>query len=152
MCLFLCLVINPDDVDKEVQRLCSIKLKRHDKINGSNAALIAKKIVKTSFVIEKFLQLPEGEKRMFLSLHDAFEYLENKDRDIFALDIEAIKTLFSKKAFDNISEDIAAKVWGIFNTNCFEHGVYNMLSRVNHSCIPNTEFVWNCEEKTQDLR
>ena len=135
-----------------MQRLCSIKLKRHDKINGTNAALIAKKIVKTSFVIEKFLLLQDEQKRMFLELHDAFNYLENKDKDIFALDIEAIKTLFHKKAFDQISEEIAAKIWGIFNTNCFEHGVYNMLSRVNHSCIPNSEFVWNCEENTQDLR
>ena len=49
-------------------------------------------------------------------------------------------------------QKVAAYVWGIFNTNCFEAGVYNNLSRVNHSCDPNAEFVWNNEKNTQDLR
>ena len=44
------------------------------------------------------------------------------------------------------------QVWGIFNTNCFENGVCTWLSRVNHSCAPNTEFVWNSEFSSQDLR
>lgn len=44
------------------------------------------------------------------------------------------------------------QVWGIFNTNCFENGVCTWLSRVNHSCAPNAEFVWNSQFSSQDLR
>ena len=116
-----------------------------------NSQLIAKKVVKISFVCEQFALLGRNEKSMILSFSDAFKYFENKEDPRFALDIEAIEVLNAKQCFP-FGQKVAAEVWGIFNTNCFESGVYNTLSRVNHSCDPNAEFVWNNEKNTQDLR
>ena len=42
-----------------------------------------------------------------------------------------------------VSKEVGAKLWGIFNTNRFEEGLCIVLARVNHSCDPNAEFVWN---------
>ena len=116
-----------------------------------NSQLIAKKVVKISFVCEQFSLLGRNEKSMILSFSDAFKYFENKEDPRFSLDIEAIEVLNAKQCFP-FGQKVAAAVWGIFNTNCFEAGVYNNLSRVNHSCDPNAEFVWNNEKNTQDLR
>ena len=143
--------IKRDEVEKEVNRLQNIKLKRHDKMKQKNSILIAKKVVKISFVCEQFSLLGKNEKSMFLSFSDSFKYFENKEDSRFSLDIEAIEVLSGKQCFP-FGQRVAAEVWGIFNTNCFEAGVYNNLSRVNHSCDPNAEFVWNNEKNTQDLR
>ena len=143
--------IKKDEVEKEVNRLQNIKLKRHDKMKQKNSILIAKKVVKISFVCEQFSLLGKNEKSMFLSFSDSFKYFENKEDSRFSLDIEAIEVLSGKQCFP-FGQKVAADVWGIFNTNCFEAGVYNNLSRVNHSCDPNAEFVWNNEKNTQDLR
>ena len=143
--------MNNENVEKEVSRLRKIKLKRHDNIKDFNANTIAKKIVKVSFVVEDFMKLEEENRKFYLSLSDSFKYLDNKEEERFALDIEAIQVLSRKQAFP-IAEEIAARVWGIFNTNAFENGVCMNLSRVNHSCSPNTEFVWNNELRTQELR
>ena len=143
--------IKRDEVEKEVNRLQNIKLKRHDKMKQKNSILIAKKVVKISFVCEQFSLLGKNEKSMFLSFSDSFKYFENKEDSRFSLDIEAIEVLSGKQCFP-FGQKVAADVWGIFNTNCFEAGVYNNLSRVNHSCDPNAEFVWNNEKNTQDLR
>ena len=143
--------MNNENVEKEVSRLRKINLKRHDNIKDFNANTIAKKIVKVSFVVEDFMKLEEENRKFYLSLSDSFKYLDNKEEERFALDIEAIQVLSRKQAFP-IAEEIAARVWGIFNTNAFENGVCMNLSRVNHSCSPNTEFVWNNELRTQELR
>ena len=140
-----------EEINKEVERLKKIKLKRHDKIKDTNRDVMAKKIVRISFLIEKFNLLSEEDKKVYLSLRDSFNYFHNKDEEGFSLDIEAVQILAQKQMF-SFSEEIAAKIWGIFNTNSFENGVYNLLSRVNHSCVPNAEFVWNKELQTQDLR
>lgn len=143
--------MNNEKVEKEVSRLRMIKLKRHDNIKDFNANTIAKKIVKVSFVIEDFIKLDEENRKFYLSLSDSFQYLDNKDVERFSLDIEAIQVLSRKQAFP-FGQDLAARIWGIFNTNAFENGVCQNLSRVNHSCSPNTEFVWNNELQTQELR
>ena len=64
--------ICPEEIDKEVDRLMNIKLKRHKSIKQSNAELIAKKIVKTSFIIEEFLKLSADEKKTFLRKKNIF--------------------------------------------------------------------------------
>ena len=143
--------IKRDEVEKEVNRLQNIKLKRHDKMKQKNSILIAKKVVKISFVCEQFSLLGKNEKSMFLSFSDSFKYFDNKEDSRFSLDIEAIEVLSGKQCFP-FGQKVAADVWGIFNTNCFEAGVYNNLSRINHSCDPNAEFVCNNETNTQDLR
>ena len=145
------LALNTENVEKEVSRLRQIKLKRHDNIQDFNANTIAKKIVKVSFVIEDFLKLEEQNKKFYLSLSDSFQYFDNNNEERFALDIEAIQVLSRKQAFP-FGQELAAKIWGIFNTNAFENGVCMNLSRVNHSCSPNSEFVWNNELLTQELR
>ena len=58
-----------------------------------NSQLIAKKVVKISFVYEQFSLLGKNEKSMFLSFSDAFKYFENKEESEFSLDIEAIEVL-----------------------------------------------------------
>ena len=102
-------------------------------------------------MISQFSKLSDEDKEHFLTLCDSFQYFQEKQNQNFALDLEAIKVLSKKQDF-LMSEDSAAKIWGIFNTNNFEKGVFKTLSRINHSCEPNTEFVWNEEDKTQDLR
>ena len=115
-----------------------------------DAEIIAKKVVKVSFVIQQFVKMSPEQKSEYLGLHDAFQYISTKNEN-FALDLEAISVLSRKNDFQ-MSQEQAAKIWGIFNTNNFENGVYHSLSRVNHSCEPNSEFVWNNELQTQDLR
>ena len=115
-----------------------------------DAEIIAKKVVKVSFVIQQFVKMSAEQKAEYLGLYDAFQYISNK-RENFELDLEAITVLSRKNDFQ-VSQEHAAKIWGIFNTNNFENGVYHCLSRVNHSCEPNSEFVWNNELQTQDLR
>ena len=89
--------IKRDEVEKEVNRLQNIKLKRHDKMKQKNSLLIAKKVVKISFVCEQFSLLGKNEKSMFLSFSDSFKYFENKEDSRFSLDIEAIEALSGKQ-------------------------------------------------------
>jgi hypothetical protein len=47
--------------------------------------------------------------------------------------------------------------WTFFSTNIlyfvrYSCGVCFQLSRVNHSCSPNTEFVWNEDDGVMNLR
>ena len=53
--------------------------------------------------------------------------------------------------FPNISKEKAMKVWGIYKTNTFTHGVFLKMSRFNHSCHPNGEMTCHMNY-TQEVR
>ena len=142
------LEVDPWEMKRESLDMQNITLERH-KDKNTNKKMTAIKVVKFCKVMEKFMKLEKDAKRQYLSLKDSFNYLDNVDE--FELDINTIDVSIFKEII-SVSREVAAKVWGIFNTNNFENGVYFHLSRVNHSCSPNAEFVWNQEEKTQDLR
>ena len=142
------LEIDPDEMRRESLEMEKITLERHkDKKTDKRAT--ANKVVKFCKVMETFLTMSYDAKSQYLSLKDSFNYLENEEE--YTLDINTIDVSIFKEIV-NVSREVAAKVWGIFNTNYFENGVFFHLSRVNHSCSPNSEFVWNSEEKTQNLR
>ena len=103
------LELNHEEVEREVSRLQNIKLKRHDKMQQKNSQLIAKKVVKISFVCEKFSLLKEEDKSLFLSFSDAFNYFANKEESRLSLDIESIEVLSVKHCFP-FSPGVAAKV------------------------------------------
>ena len=144
------LEIDPSEIKKETMNMEKITLQRHKNIE-TNKKTTASKVVKFCKVIEAFMKMSTEEKRNYLCLKDSFNYLENKDDDSFQLDLNTIDVAVFKEIVA-VSREVAAKVWGIFNTNNFENGVFLLLSRVNHSCVPNSEFVWNSDKKTQDLR
>ena len=142
------LEVDPDEVRRESKDMERITLERH-KDKNLNKSTTANKIVKFCKVMESFMQLSNDRKQQYLALNDSFNYLENSEE--FPLDINTIDVSISKEIIC-VSREVAAKIWGIFNTNCFENGVLFFMSRINHSCSPNSEFVWNKEEKIQQLR
>ena len=142
------LEVDPVEMRKESLNMENITLERH-KGKSTDKTTTARKVVKFCKVMDTFMKLKNDEKRQYLSLKDSFNYLENEEE--FPLDINTIDVSIFKEII-SVSREVAAKVWGIFNTNYFENGVFFHLSRVNHSCSPNAEFVWNREEETQDLR
>ena len=116
------------------------------------------------------MRLSPDDKKYYFSLHDAFQYFSSEDKGVCP-DLETLgrthslvelrweenglililEVLRQKGCFD-LKMEVAAKIIGIYNTNCVESGVCRLLSRINHSCQPPAELVTNPELETQDLR
>ena len=86
---------------------------------------------KVQYLQRKVSNLPKKKQKMFMSLHDC-------------------------KQEDGKGKSIS----GIFRTNNFalgpdprhaDHGVFHLSSRLNHSCFPNCETVWNQETGVQSV-
>ena len=122
-------------------------------------------VVQLCQVINSFMTLTKEEKLSYLQLKDVFDYL-NKPND-FPIDVNTIDVAIFKEIICT-SREAAARVWGIFNTNQLQGrlalGVSFVLfnvtslmysvqvSRVNHSCSPKCELVWNGEHSSLDIR
>ena len=160
------LELNPEKVKNEVRRLKNIQLERHKNIKFDRE-IFARKIVKYSFVIEKFIKLSAEDQKDFFCLHDAFQYLKSNDKSS-VLDVETLgkeldcywikaalssEVLLGRNCFDvPLTLSVAAKIIGIYNTNSLECGVCLNLARLNHSCLPSAELLTNTDLDTQDLR
>ena len=142
------LEIDLEKMKEEALEMEKITLERHRDKNTDKKATAAK-VVKFCKVMDTFLTLSKDTKAQYLTLRDSFNYLDNEEE--FTLDINTIDVSIFKDIV-SVSREVAAKVWGIFNTNYFVNGVFFYLSRVNHSCAPNSEFVWNPTDRTQELR
>ena len=109
------------------------------------------------------MTLTKEEKLSYLQLKDVFDYL-NKPDD-FPIDVNTIDVAIFKEII-SMSREAAARVWGIFNTNqqqgrlalgvsfLFKALPLNSIqvSKVNHSCAPKCELVWNGEHSSLDIR
>ena len=62
-----------------------------------------------------------------------------------------------RKAFQSFPQskylpyELCSRVCSKYRVNAFNDGVFPTLSRLNHSCVPNTEIFWNSERGTRDL-
>ena len=68
------------------------------------------------------------------------------------IDFDAVMKATNNMTFPTLCKGKALKVWSIYKTNGFPNGVFLKMSRFNHSCRPNAEWLWNKETKTQDVR
>ena len=89
-------------------------------------------------IFHQFNRLSSEDKTEYLSL----SYLPLK----FQLDKNRANTLACKMKADPL------KVLQICYSNGFRNGVFPKYSKFNHSCIPNTENVWNEETSSRELR
>ena len=62
-----------------------------------------------------------------------------------------------RKAFQSFPQseylpfDLCSRVCSKYRVNAFNDGIFPTLSKLNHSCVPNTEIFWNSELGTRDL-
>ena len=118
------LEVDPVEMRKESLNMENITLERH-KGKSTDKTTTARKVVKFCKVMDTFMKLKNDDKRQYLSLKDSFNYLANVEE--FPLDINTIDVSIFKEII-SVSREVAAKVWGIFNTNYFENGVFFHLS------------------------
>ena len=52
----------------------------------------------------------------------------------------------------DIDVETAVEVSQIFNTNAFHNGLFLKMSRFNHSCVSNAEYLWNEKENVREIR
>jgi len=100
----------------------------------------------------EFIKL--GDSFLSLTSHDRARYSElkaGKERSISSIDL-AYRDLESKHgSLLGVSREYFSKIVSIFQTNAFNNGLWLELARVNHSCDPNAEVVWDEDCGTRRL-
>ena len=94
-------------------------------------------------VIKSFLNLTSQEQDQYLLL---YEGKHQRRTDV------AVRTAF--KSFpqsDYLPYNLCSRVCYTYKVNAFNNGIFPTLSKLNHSCYPNTEIFWNVETGTRDL-
>ncbi|PYI12807.1 hypothetical protein BO99DRAFT_486228 [Aspergillus violaceofuscus CBS 115571] len=89
-------------------------------------------------ILDAFKKLPVAQQRLYLDLHEFAcpQFRKAAEREI--------ETQWEEMT------DLDRKVLAIFAANAFNGGVFPLGSRMNHSCIPNTDFSynWSIEKET----
>ena len=83
-------------------------------ISHPNPITYLPQVVQLCQVIDSFKALTKEEKQSFFRLKDTFDYLS--DPDAFPVDVNTIDVAIFKEII-SMSREVAARVWGIFNTN-----------------------------------
>jgi len=97
-----------------------------------------------------------GDSFLSLTQHDRARYCElkaGKERSISSIDL-AYRDLESEHGSLSslgVSREYFSKIISIFQTNAFNNGLWLELARVNHSCDPNAEVVWDEDCGTRRL-
>ena len=81
-------------------------------------------------ILNEFMKLSTENKKEFLCMHDGYTNTFIQDE----------------------IQDEDSKVLCIFIANGSRSGVFPKLSRFNHACAPNAEYIWNIETSSRDLR
>ena len=84
------------------------------RISHPNPITYLPQVVQLCQVIDSFKALTKEEKQSFFRLKDTFDYLS--DPDAFPVDVNTIDVAIFKEII-SMSREVAARVWGIFNTN-----------------------------------
>ena len=103
-------------------------------------------------VIEGFTRMSRDDQRKYLELCNNFEGDRGNWSPGMNIDFDAVMKATNNITFPTLCKGKALKVWSIYKTNGFPNGVFLKMSRFNHSCRPNAEWLWNEETKTQDVR
>lgn len=135
--------LDMEEVARETERMMAARNK------GEDGMATATRVVQLCQVIDSFNALTKEEKQSFFRLKDTFDYLS--DPDAFPVDVNTIDVAIFKEII-SMSREVAARVWGIFNTNQLQGYLALGISNVNHACGPNCEVVWNPEENSLDIR
>eukprot|EP00398_MALV-I-01_sp_L67-1_P000438 gene438-890_t len=114
-------------------------------------------------LIAKFLTLSDEKQNQWMSLHDAFQDIPtNCISLVFIFGCDSGKQLVlngrfgESQGFDSESQSYFVKIdgqedlvkikrenlktpGGVFRTNCYPTGLFEIRSRMNHSCAPNVE-------------
>ena len=117
-------MLDQQEVALETERMVAARQKGEDgratatrvtSINPPQSQLIfPTQVVQLCQVVNSFMTLTKDEKLSYLQLKDVFDYL-NKPDD-FPIDVNTIDVAIFKEIIC-MSREVAARVWGIFNTN-----------------------------------
>jgi len=94
-------------------------------------------------VINSFLNLSSQEKDRYLRL-----CCGQPDRRTEAAVRAAFKS-FPQSEY--LPFQLCSRVCYTYKVNAFNNGIFPSLSKINHSCQPNTEIFWNQETRSRDL-
>jgi hypothetical protein len=135
------LALDRGAVDREASRLAAARPEAGE--------AMVRRAVECTQLLEQFLALAREQQQQYFGLHDAFDYLARPDD--FPLDINTIDVAIFK-GIVSASREVAARVWGIFNSNSHAGRLGLGLARVNHSCSPTAELVWRPDLGALELR
>ena len=101
-------------------------------------------------LFQGYLTMSNEEKEKYLSLANCFSDPMTPSTSSAGKMEDVLKYL--KDGHINLGSEEAQLVFQIYHTNCFHNGIFLEMSRFNHSCTSNAEYLWNEDTGTRDVR
>ena len=92
-------------------------------------------------LFQGYLTMSTEEKEKYLSLANCFSDPMTPSTSSAGKMEDVLKYL--KDGHINLGSEEAQLVFQIYHTNCFHNGIFLEMSRFNHSCTSNAEYLWN---------
>ena len=103
-------------------------------------------------VLEAFLTMGRDQQEEYLHLANKYEEEESLWSEHTRRMLAERQVEVEGLHLDQEGQDLANKVWQIFETNSFPNGVFLKVARFNHSCRPNAEFRWDQRAGRREVR
>ena len=105
--------------------------------------------------IRAFTMMTTENQIAYLKLYNAYDCDSTDWSSRMRIDLENVINWISVTGANDLcglSPEMVVKICQIYHTNNFDSGLYQNMSRFNHSCHPNGHYFWDTATGTKELR